>query len=263
MPSELSGIPTGARKVSVILPTYNEVGNIVPLCDELHRAIIEDHEVIVVDDNSPDGTSLAVRHAIDAGRESWLRLETRTRDRGLRKSLSRGIELSTGDVVVWMDCDFSMPPAIVPKLLFEISHGADIAIGSRFIEGGQHKQGVRMGSQKESLLVIMLSRVLNVALRLLLSPRVTDWTSGFIAVRGGIVRRLGLRGDYGEYFIDFLERALLLGVCYKEVPYVCVPRKSGETKTAPHFRALLRRGSKYLWTVVKLQGVRLVMIVRK
>lgn len=256
----VSGTPA-AEKVSVVLPTYNEVGNIVGLCDALHRVIKHAHEIIVVDDNSPDGTSAAVRAAIDAGRDDWLKIETRLTDRGLRKSIWRGVELSTGDVIVWMDCDFSMPPEVVGQLLAKIDEGYDLAVGSRFIAGGSHKQGVRMGSQRESWIVIALSRVLNVILRLLLTSRFSDWTSGFIAVRAPIVRRIGLRGDYGEYFMDFMERAILLNYSFVEIPYVCVPRKSGETKTAPDWRSLFRRGSKYLITMVQLQGVRLKKMV--
>ena len=257
MQSAMSHGVRSIGKVSVILPTYNEVGNSVELCDALHRAIPHDMEAIVVDDNSPDGTSIAVRRAIDAGRNDWLKLETRLRDRGLRKSIWRGVELATGDIVVWLDCDFSMPPAVVPQLLTKIEEGYDVAVGSRFVNGGSHKRGVRMGSQKESWVVIALSRLLNITLRIFLSPRFYDWTSGFIAVRTEVVRRIGLRGDYGEYFMDFMERVILLGYRFVEVPYVCVPRKSGETKTAPTFQALLKRGSKYVVAGLLLQGVRL------
>lgn len=243
-------------KVSVILPTYNEVGNIVKLCDALHRVITFDHEIIVVDDNSPDGTSQAVRAAINTGRE-WLRLETRTKDRGLRKSIARGIELARGDVLLWMDCDFSMPAETVPALLENISQGYDIAVGSRFTAGGSHKKGVTMRSTRESWLVIALSRMLNIFLRIVLTSRFRDWTSGFIAVRTQVAERIGLRGDYGEYFMDFMERAILLDYRFIEVPYVNVPRKSGETKTAPNLSSLFRRGSKYLWMIGRLEGVRL------
>lgn len=253
---EPSPVSLAAEKVSVVLPTYNEVGNIVALADALHRVIKHQHEIIVVDDNSPDGTSPAVKAAIDAGRD-WLRLETRLTDRGLRKSIGRGIELATGDIIVWMDCDFSMPPAVVPQLLEQIDAEYDIAVGSRFVAGGSHKKGVRMGSHKESWIVIFLSRCLNIALRIFLSRRFHDWTSGFIAVRAPVVRRIELRGDYGEYFMDFMERAVLLGYSFIEIPYVCVPRKSGETKTAPNWRSLFKRGSKYLLTMMRLQGVRL------
>ena len=261
MQSENSHGAASIGKVSVILPTYNEVGNIVELCDALHKVIRHPHEIIVVDDNSPDGTSITARKAIDAGREDWMRLETRLTDRGLRKSIWRGIEISSGDIIVWMDCDFSMPPDVVPRLLAKIEEGYDVAVGSRFIDGGSHKQGVRMGSEKESWIVIALSRMLNITLRLLLSWRFFDWTSGFIAVRSPIVRRIGLRGDYGEYFMDFMERVILLDYRFIEIPYVCVPRKSGETKTAPNFKALIKRGSKYLVAGLLLQGVRLKKLV--
>lgn len=261
MPSVPSHEARSTGKVSVILPTFNEVGNIVALCHALHTVITHPHEIIVVDDNSPDGTSQAVESTIGAGCADWLRLETRRTDRGLRKSIWRGIEIATGDTIVWMDCDFSMPPSDVPALLQKIDEGYDVAVGSRFMMGGSHKKGVTLGGSQESWIVIVLSRMLNIALRVLLTPRFRDWTSGFIAIRAPIVRRIGLRGDYGEYFMDLMERVILLGYRFIEIPYVCVPRVAGETKTAPNFTALIRRGSKYLVTLVRLQGVRLKKII--
>lgn len=236
--------------VSVILPTYNEAGNIVDLCKAIHAVITQPHEIIVVDDNSPDGTSQLVGDLIESGTVPGLRLETRLTDRGLTKSIRRGIELASGDVVVWMDCDFSMPPAVIAQLLHKIEEGADIAVGSRFMKGGSAKDG----GENESMLVIVLSRLLNITTRLLLSWKFHDYTSGFIAVRKTVLDHIPLRGDYGEYFMDFIYRAILCRYAIIEIPYVCVPRRAGESKTAAQ---MWRFGRKYLKTLGRLVVLRI------
>ncbi|MDO8468456.1 MAG: polyprenol monophosphomannose synthase, partial [Candidatus Peribacter sp.] len=231
--------------VSVILPTFNEAGNIVALIEAIDRAITLPHEIIVVDDDSPDGTSRLVQQVIDSGRIPGLRLETRMTDRGLTKSLWRGIELSRGDTIVWMDCDFSMPPAKIPELLQKIQEGCDIAVGSRFVAGGSAKQGT-LHAPNESFLATVLSRGLNLVLRLALTPRFRDYTSGFIAVRRKVFTKIRLTGDYGEYFMDLIMRAIWLRFSFVEVPYINEVRRAGESKTAPNIRVLFRRGLKYL-----------------
>ncbi|KKW38869.1 MAG: hypothetical protein UY87_C0060G0004 [Candidatus Peribacteria bacterium GW2011_GWC2_54_8] len=247
--------PHNIGLVSVILPTYNEAGNIISLIETIHRNISHVsllHEIIVVDDNSPDGTSQLVQGLIDSGRIPRVRLETRMHDRGLTKSIWRGIELAEGDTVVWLDCDFSMPPEKIPVLLSKIKEGYDIAVGSRFVPGGAQK-GHDPG---ESSSAIMLSSALNTFLRIALSPTFHDYTSGFIAIRKNVFRHIRLRGDYGEYFMDLICRARMQKHSMAEIPYGCVPRRIGESKTAPTFRILFSRGVKYLWTMARLQGVR-------
>jgi len=245
--------PHSIGLVSVILPTYNEAGNIVDLITDINTSIRQPHEIIVVDDNSPDGTSGLVQELIDSGRISNVKLETRVNDRGLTKSIQRGIDLAEGDTVMWLDCDFSMPPAKIPELLSKIEEGYDISVGSRFVPGGRIKRGF---GTEESRFTVFLSVILNLILRATLCWRFTDYTSGFIAIRKDVLNNLRLRGDYGEYFIDLIYRVILRKHSFVEIPYVCASRRSGETKTAPNFAALFSRGWKYLWTMVKLQGLR-------
>ena len=103
--------------VSIILPTYNEAENIVPLIKEIQRLVKIKHEIIIVDDNSPDQTSKIVLAFIKKKRAKNIRLKTRLSNRGLTNSIREGIRLSKGNVIVWMDCDFSMPPFVINKLL--------------------------------------------------------------------------------------------------------------------------------------------------
>ncbi|MDD3897129.1 MAG: glycosyltransferase [Candidatus Peribacteraceae bacterium] len=231
------------KLVSIILPTYNEAENIHDLVNELHRILHEyHHEIIVVDDNSPDGTSECVQKIIDGGAE-WLQLEKRLEDHGLRKSIWQGIQHANGDTLVWMDCDFSHPPEKVPLLLQAITSGYDMAVCSRFTANGKQKGAI--GEQGESIAVIFLSSFINWLLPLMLHKGFRDYTSGFIAIRKDVFNSIRLRGDYGEYFMDLINRAILLDQSYIEIPFANLPRRAGQSKTAPTLRILLKRMPKY------------------
>lgn len=236
--------------ISIILPTYNEAQNILPLIQAIDRLIKQPHEIIVVDDDSPDGTSKIVSAYIKKNRSKQIRLETRLSDHGLTKSIQQGIDKARGDVIVWMDCDFSHPPSLIPQLIQKIKQGYDIAMGSRYIRGGKAKV-VKPGISESSSAIIM-SFLLNKACVFLFGHRITDYTSGFMAVKRKVVETIGLRGDYGEYFIDFIVRAKRSGYKIVEVPYISDPRRFGESKTGGNFFLLLRRGYKYIMIIIKL-----------
>lgn len=227
--------------VSVVLPTFNERDNIAELIDAIQRELPEP-EIVVVDDNSPDGTSHIVQ-AI-AEKQPAVRLIYRTSERGLTSAIQRGIKESRGDVVFWMDCDFSMPPSTMPLLLQAIERGGDVAIGSRYAPGGKDARGHWMP--------IAFSAVINLAAKLFLGGPVHDYTTGFVAARRRVLDQIELQGDYGEYCIDFLTRAMRKGFRIVEVGYICQPREFGESKTAPSFMGFIRRGWKYVTTILRL-----------
>ncbi len=242
-------------KLSVILPTYNEVENIAYLVRAIDIALKDDKEIIVVDDNSPDGTSGAVERLIREGEVKELRLITRMHNRGLTNSIKEGINNARGEIIVWLDCDFSMPPEVIPKLVAEIDRGYDVAVGSRFMKGGSFKRATS-GSQ-DSWLAVLLSRLMNVFIRVVLGFSFKDYTSGFIAIRRNIFRQIELKGDYGEYFIDLMFRVLMAGYKVVEVPYTCLPRRQGNSKTGSNLFDYAKRGSKYIRTVFPLLAIKL------
>lgn len=161
------------------------------------------------------------------------------------------MRVATGEIVVWMDCDFSMPAAVIPSLLHGLDEGYDIVVGSRFVSGGSFKQDTA-GTQ-DSAAAVALSRLMNYGVQFLLDHRFKDYTSGFIAVKRAIVLDLGLRGDYGEYFIDLMFRALRAGYFILEIPYACLPRLHGTSKTGTNLRQYLRRGRGYVVTALGLR----------
>jgi dolichol-phosphate mannosyltransferase len=231
-------------QVSIVLPTFNERDNIGPLIDRTVQALHGfDFEVVVVDDNSPDGTWQLV--AQKASLDPRIRLIHRIDESGLTSAIWRGIREARGAWVGWMDCDLSMPPEDWPKLAQALSQGADIAVGSRYVPGGADVAHSWVGR--------ILSRVINVASGLLLDGGVKDYTSGFILARRTVFEQIDLRGDYGEYCIDLLYRARKAGFVMQEVPYICVPRESGESKTATNVWGYLTRGRNYVKTVWQLR----------
>ncbi|MBI3385535.1 glycosyltransferase [Candidatus Gottesmanbacteria bacterium] len=241
--------------VSIILPTLNEVENIVPLIKTILAFIKEPVEILVVDDHSSDGTGSAVKTFVQKkGQHVGVRLIQRTVKPCLAKSIQEGIDHSRGNIIVWMDSDFSMPPKVIPRLLSTIKHGnTDVAVASRFIAGGREKP---IGSgQKDSLVGIVLSRFLNMGLRVLLSPHFYDWTSGFVAARRTVFRDIRLHGDYGEYFIDFIVRARAMGLRVKEIPYTCMPRLHGTSKTGSTLWGFFRHGKQYISMALQLVPV--------
>jgi len=237
--------------VSVVLPTYNEAENIIDLVKEIHRQVKHKKEIIVVDDNSPDDTSKIVKKFLSKNKKINVKLETRYKNRGLTNSIKRGIQLAKGDVVVWMDCDFSMPPKIIPKLLQKIEKGSDLAVGSRFVKGGGFKIDNSKG-QKDAPIAIILSRLMNIAIKSMLGRSFNDYTSGFIAIKKNVLDKVSLRGDYGEYFIDLIYKAKANNFTITELGYICIPRERGESKTGQSLPQFLKRGTKYISLAIQL-----------
>jgi dolichol-phosphate mannosyltransferase len=229
-------------QVSIILPTYNEADNIILLIEEILTYIPLESEIIVVDDDSPDRTWEAVEGLIE--KESRVRLLRRVGRKGLTSALQEGINLSNGQYVFWMDCDFSMPTDKIPELLKALEDH-DIAMASRYIPGGEEKGHSPLGS--------FLSRVICRLASWALCPAIKDFTSGYIGIRREALITLPLRGDYGEYFIELIYKAYKKGYRIKEIPYHCLPRRAGESKTATDIWGYIKRGRKYLITIVRLR----------
>ncbi len=239
-----------AELVSIILPTYNEAPNIVRLIQAILACANRPTEIVVVDDDSPDGT-WRLAEEIGAA-DPRVRVIRRIGRRGLTSAIQEGIDSTTGQVVVWLDCDFSMPPTLIPTLVDKVMvDGYDAAVGSRFAPGGSAKRD--LGGSEDSWLGVALSNLLNRALWFWLGSSFQDYTSGFIAVRRQVLDEIRLRGDYGEYFIDLIYRAMCRGYRVVEIPYVCMPRAAGESKTGTNLGQYSRRGIKYLWTAFRLR----------
>lgn len=235
--------------VSIILPTYNEAENITKLIKQINKLVKYQKEIIVVDDNSPDKTYLMVKSLVEKNKIKNVRVKIRFKNRGLTNSIKEGIKIAKGEVIVWMDCDLSMPTILINELVAKLEEGYDIAVGSRFIKGGSYE---RSGKREIINLARMLSWTLNKISFVMLSRKFKDYTSGFIAVKSSVFEKVSLRGDYGEYFIDFIFKSLCLNYKIIEVPCVCVPRLKGQSKTGTNLLQYFRRGRKYISVIFRL-----------
>src|SRR6478736_1683719 len=132
---------TKMRSLSIVIPTYNESKNIIKILDSLRTALTREMnaEIIVVDDNSPDGTSQTVEeYAKNSANSGYsIQLIRRENKRGLSSAIVTGIECAKGDAVVVMDSDLSHPPQTIPKMVEELqSPDCDIVVASRYVDGG-------------------------------------------------------------------------------------------------------------------------------
>jgi dolichol-phosphate mannosyltransferase len=224
--------------VSVIVPTYNEAGSIVAFLGELLTVLEKheiDHEVLVVDDASPDGTADLVESHF-AGREQ-VRLLRRHGSRGLAVSIRDGLARAEGDVFVVMDSDFNHDPQVVP-LLLKVLADFDLVSGSRFAPGGgMYSRWRQLGSF-----------VMNLFVRVVLQTQIQDNLSGFFAVRRELLEPLPAARiffGYGDYYFRLLYHAQRRGARILEVPVVYRSREGGGSKT-PLLRTFLRYGFEVL-----------------
>jgi dolichol-phosphate mannosyltransferase len=229
-------------EISVLLPTYNERDNIVPLIGRIQKVLEGPYEILVIDDDSPDGTWKLVKEVSE--RDQRVRLIHRTQEKGLTSALLTGLHAARGEIVAWMDCDLSMPPEILPFLIRKIP-SYDLAVGSRYIPGGQDIGHSWMAS--------FSSRLICKACSWLLDPAIKDYTSGYIVGRKKTIMDIGLKGDYGEYCIRLLYQAVRNGYKVIEIPYTFKPRHTGKSKTFSSPIDFFLKGRKYLYTLLALK----------
>lgn len=236
--------------LTVILPTLNEAGNIRPLIDQIQSVLPSVH-VIVVDDNSQDGTALIVERLCK--KNHYLQLIQRSGNPCLTASIDLGIRAAKTEYVGWMDADFSHPPEVLEKL-YHASKATGCCIGTRYGKQEKYDDVILKESsmQKDSFAASLLSSFLNFSVYYLLKLRISDYTSGFIVCRRDLLLQHALVGDYGEYFIELMCYLNSHGVTIKELPYTSPPRTWGESKTGTTIITLIRRGMKYIILVSKL-----------
>jgi dolichol-phosphate mannosyltransferase len=227
---------SGAGKVSVVLPTYNERVNVVLLIEAIHRELgPREHEIVVVDDNSPDGTHQVVQALNDPAVKAVLR----TSDPSLAKSIRCGLENATGSAFVIMDSDFNHQPEYLPFMVDALAHYECVS-GSRFVYGG------RMNSRLRHL----LSWGFNVFARAMTGGQITDNLYGFIAIRRPVMERCNydrIFWGYGDYCIRLLYYLQRDGVRVLQFPAV-----NGERKAGVGNSRFLRVFWKYFKEVLKL-----------
>ena len=222
-------------RICLVVPTYNERENIVPLLEAVRAIRDPSTSVLFVDDSSPDGTADVIRN--EAGRDPMVNLMIRKGKMGIGSAYQDGfreaIRLVSPKVIVQMDADLQHPPSAIGDLVRAVEGGADVAIASRYISGG--------GSSAWSRWRQMVSRGANAYARTLLRLKVKDSTSGFRAyskVAAEEITNAGLPAKGFEFQVATVR--LLQGKKMKmvEVPYTFSKRSAGKSKLK--FRDVVR-----------------------
>ncbi len=229
------------KDVSVIVPTYNEEGNVKRLVAALSSSLQEfDFEVVVVDDNSSDNTQVIIDRLASSGRVAALH---RFGIRGIFSALQDGISVAKGRIVVIMDGDFSHPPEDVPRLV-KAAADCDIVVGSRFMKGSGFNAPF---SRKYGPMM------LNSTCRLILSLKSTDIFTGFHAMKKDKFMQFRFKypSIWGEFDMELLYRAQKAGFRIKDVPFTYNFRSEGKSKSSGF--KVVKYGFAYLKRALQLR----------
>jgi dolichol-phosphate mannosyltransferase len=211
---------TDTYDLTVIIPTFNEEENIAAIIEAVNGVFSESGihgEVLVVDDSSKDRTIPIVQGIAD--RRENVRLIVRKEDHGLSQSVVEGFGAAHSEILQVIDADFSHPPELIPRFYEAVRDGADIAIGSRYMKGGDIEQWPLKRR------IISLGAT---AFGRMLFPEVTDPVSGFFAVRREVVAGAPLAPRGYKILMEVLGRGRWRS--FVEIPFVFKDREEGESK---------------------------------
>lgn len=219
-------MPEHKRKIVVMIPTYNEAENIQALVREiLTLPVADDLHVLVVDDDSPDGTAGLVRAMAADDPRAHVLIRQKRRGRGAAGIDGFKTALALGaDLVVEMDGDFSHQPRFIPALMAEMEH-TDAAIGSRFIIGA--------ADFNRSVGRRMITWFVRRFIRRRFRTSIRDVSSGFRCFKRQILEKLDLDDLVSvgpSIVLEILYKLILMGASIREVPIVFVDRRKGQTK---------------------------------
>lgn len=216
----------GTKLVSVVLSTYNERENLSKLVPLIER-ILKQHrmigEIVVVDDNSPDGTSdLVQQFAKEYGN---VRLLWRPAKMGPGSAHADGYKFAKGNIIVGMDTDFSHSPYDIPRFVQKIEEGYDLVAGSRYIKGGQYEV-----KSFQTLKKSVASRLGNVLILVLSRVPVHDFTTALRAIRRDVIRHVETESKGNSFFMEFIVKAYWSGYRTTEIPIIFRDRVVGRSK---------------------------------
>ena len=243
--------------ISIIIPTYNERDNIIALVKQIDHALSNyEYEVVFIDDDSSDGTA-EVAAALSP--QYPVKVFVRKDKGGLASAVVDGLGYVESEVIGVMDADLQHPPEVIPHLLRELESGADVAIASRYVEGG--------GCEGWGLIRRIISKGAIFLAHLLLpsTRKVKDPVSGFFMLNRRVVANAELRPTGYKILLEILMEGEFQDVA--EVGYIFRTRSSGESKLnarqqiayLKHIYSLMRRTGELLrfakFCLVGLSGV--------
>ena len=234
-------------KTYVVIPTYNEKENIKNLIDKILKLKISNLHIVVVDDNSPDGTWKIVQEISKKSKNVHLLLRKKDKGRGAAGRDGFIYCLKHGaDAVVEMDADFSHDPKYIPLMLKELKN-ADLILGSRRVEGSKE-----VG---RSFIRRMITYLANLYIRIMLGLNVKDCNSGFRCFKREVLEKINVEKleSRGPAIVqEILFKAHLKGFKIKEIPITFINRTKGYSKLD-----ILQLAAGY-FTVLKLKFLKLI-----
>lgn len=227
-------------KVVIVIPTYNESGNVAATTRALARIFRQlinfDPHILFVDDNSPDGTRANIEQLMS--RYSFVHLLNNKRKGGLGAAYKKGflyaLDRLKADILCEFDADLQHDPSIIPAMLEEIASGADLVLGSRYIPGGGIPATWPWYRK-------FLSQVGNLFIRIVMTNgKIHDWTTGYRAITSDLTRsilpEMSAHGFTGyTWQIGFLVKTLQNQYKVVEVPFVFRDRTHGSSKLGPEY----------------------------
>ena len=219
------------KKISIILSTYNEAPFVVQTINEILNNI-KNVEIILVDDSSTDGTLEKVKKINNPNIKIYSR-----RYRGLASSFLLGLINSSGDIVGWVDSNMKSAAAKLPEMIDQLNNN-DVVLLSRYVEGGDDKR---------DKLRSFASKFLNWIYQLTLSKKIKDYTSGmFVMKREVLLTAIPNCFGHGEFFVEFIYKALKRGAKIHEMPFVHQADLIKRSKTAPNLFHFIHLGFHYM-----------------
>jgi dolichol-phosphate mannosyltransferase len=212
-------------KTIIVIPTYNEKNNLERLVREIFSLKIENLSLIIVDDNSPDGTGILADKL--AGEMPGVEVIHRSRKEGLGSAYVAGFKLALArgaDYIMEMDADLSHDYRYLPVFLQEIKK-ADLVLGSRYIMGGEIKNW--------GLVRRLISCLGNIYARLVLGVAIRDLTGGFKCYRRAVLKKINLNELNSQGYVFQIEITYLAfknGFTIKEIPIIFTEREAGKSK---------------------------------
>jgi len=224
------------KKVSIILSTYNEALVIEDTINKIFK-YLNNVEIILVDDNSPDGTFEKAKKINNPNLKVFLR-----KSRGLASAFLLGLINSSSEVVGWLDSNMGVLAERLPEMLGQLEKN-DIVILSRYVDGGTDLRS----NQR-----ILSSQLINFFCRLILSNKIKDYTSGiFLMKREVLLSTVPIATGHGEFFIEFIYKAYKAGNKIIELPLVHPPDIEGMSKTATSIFRFYYLGFKYFIRIIQ------------
>lgn len=224
------------KKVSIILSTYNEASVIEDTINKIFNNL-ENVEIILVDDNSPDGTYEIAKKNNNPNLKVFLRSS-----RGLASAFLVGLINSSGNVVGWLDSNMGSLANRLPEMLDKLNDN-DIVILSRYVNGGKDLRRHQR---------VLSSQFINFICRIFLTNKIKDFTSGiFVMKREVLLSSVPIANGHGEFFVEFIYKAYKAGHQILELPYIHPADEEGMSKTASSIFRFYYLGFGYLVRIIQ------------